>query len=354
MKNRLALLLSCFLILALVSCSNNPTPATSTAGQPAATTAAAADPLPSWNDGPAKRAILDFVKTTTDKSNPKFVAPEDRIATFDQDGTTWVEHPIYSQVLFAFDRVAEMAPQNPEWKTRMPFKAIVTGDKEAIEKFTLKDIEVIAMTTHTGMTAEAFTPLVTDWMAKARHPKFDKPYPQMVYQPMLEVMKYLRDNGYRTYIVTGGGQDFVRAYAQTVYGIPPEQIVGSAVDTQYAYTKEGQGILMRDPKLLLNNNGAGKAEDIYLFIGKHPKAAFGNTDGDRQMLEYTQASGGASLEMLVLHDDATREFAYGPAQGLPDTKVGTFPQSLYDEAKDKGWTVISMKNDWKRIFGWEK
>ena len=336
------------LIVILAGCTNNPTPSTPTAGQPAATIAA--DPLPSWNDGPAKQAILDFVKTTTDKSNPKFVVPEDRIATFDQDGTTWVEQPIYSQVLFAFDRVAEMAPQHPEWKTKMPFKAIVTGDKEAMGKFTLKDIEVIAMATHTGMTAEAFTPLVTDWMAKAKHPRFDKPYPQMVYQPMLEVMKYLRDNGYRTYIVTGGGQDFVRAYSQPVYGIPPEQIIGSALDTQYAYNKEGQGILMRDPKLLLNNNGAGKAEDIYLFIGKHPKAAFGNTDGDRQMLEYTQANGGASLEMLVLHDDATREYAYGPAQGLPDTKIGTFPQRLYDEAKAKGWTVISMKNDWKQIF----
>ncbi len=336
------------LIVILAGCTNNPTPSTPTAGQPAATIAA--DPLPSWNGGPAKQAILDFVKTTTDKSNPKFVVPEDRIATFDQDGTTWVEQPIYSQVLFAFDRVAEMAPQHPEWKTKMPFKAIVTGDKEAMGKFTLKDIEVIAMATHTGMTAEAFTPLVTDWMAKAKHPRFDKPYPQMVYQPMLEVMKYLRDNGYKTYIVTGGGQDFVRAYSQTVYGIPPEQIIGSALDTQYAYNKEGQGILMRDPKLLLNNNGAGKAEDIYLFIGKHPKAAFGNTDGDRQMLEYTQANGGASLEMLVLHDDATREYAYGPAQGLPDTKIGTFPQRLYDEAKAKGWTVISMKNDWKQIF----
>jgi hypothetical protein len=236
----------------------------------------------------------------------------------------------------------------------MPFKALLTGDKEAIAKFTLKDIEVIAMATHTGMAAEAFGPIVKDWMATAKHPRFDKPYPQMVYQPMVEVMKYLRDNGYRTYIVTGGGQDFVRSYAQQVYGIPPEQIVGSALDTQHQYNKEGQGILMRDPKLLLNNNGAGKAEDIYLFIGKHPKAAFGNTDGDRQMLEYTQASGGASLEMLVLHDDDTREYAYGPAQGLPDTKVGTFPQSLYDEAKAKGWIVISMKNDWKQIFAWDK
>jgi len=310
--------------------------------------------LPSWNDGPAKQAILDFVKTTTDKTNPKFIAPEDRIATFDQDGTTWVEQPMYSQVLFALDRVGEMAPQHPEWKTKMPFKAIVTGDKEAMSKFSMKDIELVFATTSTGMTTEAFQTITQDWMAKAKHPKFDKPYPQMVYQPMLEVMKYLRDNGYRTYIVTGGGQGFVRSYAQTVYGIPPEQIVGSALDTKYQYNKEGQGVLLREPKLLLNNNNAGKAEDIYLFIGKRPHAAFGNTAGDQQMLEYTQAGGGANLEMLVLHDDVAREFAYGPATGLPDTKVGTFSQALYDEAKAKGWTVISMKNDWKQIFAWEK
>jgi len=355
MKPRTILLSSLLsLSLILAGCTNNPSHTAPAAGQPAATTAAVADPLPSWNDGPAKQAILDFVKTTTDKTNPKFVPPEERIATFDQDGTTWVEHPIYSQVLFAFDRVAEMAPQHPEWKTKMPFKAVVTGDKEAMAKFTMKDIEALFAVTSTGMTEEEFPPIVKAWMAKAKHPKFDRPYPQMVYQPMLEVMKYLRDNGYRTYIVTGGGQDFVRSYAQPVYGIPPEQIIGSALDTKYQYNHEGQGILMRDPKLLLNNNNVGKAEDIYLFIGRHPKAAFGNTEGDRQMLEYTQAGGEPSLEMLVLHDDATREFAYGPAQGLPDTKVGAFSQALYDEAKAKGWTVISMKNDWKQIFAWEK
>jgi haloacid dehalogenase-like hydrolase len=353
MKTRLALLSSLFVVLVFAGCSNNPTPAAPAAGQPAATTAAA-DPLPSWNDGPAKQAILDFVKTTTDKTSPKFVAPEDRIATFDQDGTTWVEQPMYSQVLFALDRVGEMAPEHPEWKTKMPFKAIVTGDKEAMAKFNLKDLEAILAVTSTGMTAEEFPPIVKDWMAKAKHPKFDRPYQEMVYQPMLEVMKYLRDNGYRTYIVTGGGQAFVRSYAQPVYGIPPEQIIGSALDTSYQYNKEGQGVLMRDPKLLLNNNNGGKAEDIYLFIGKHPKAAFGNSTGDQQMLEYTQADGGASLEMLVLHDDATREFAYGPAQGLPESKVGTFTQGLYNEAKTKGWTVISMKNDWKQIFSWQK
>ena len=190
------------------------------------------DPLPSWNDGPAKKAILDFVKTTTDKNNSKFVPPEERIATFDQDGTTWVSHPIYSQVLFTFDRVVALAPQHPEWKTTQPFQAVLTGDKEAMAKFTLKDIEALVFATHTGMTTEAFQSIVKDWMAKAKHPRFDKPYSQMVYQPMLEVMSYLRDNGYKTYIVTGGGQDFVRAYAQQVYGIPPEQMIGSALDDQ--------------------------------------------------------------------------------------------------------------------------
>ena len=311
------------------------------------------DHLPSWNDGPAKNAIVNFVKTTTDKSNSQFVQPEDRIAAFDQDGTLWVEHPIYSQILFAFDRVGELAPQHPDWKTTPPFNAILTGDKEAMAKFTLKDIEVIAMATHTGMTPEVFQTIVQGWWAKAKHPRWDKPYAQMVYQPMLEVMKYLRDNGYRTYIVTGGGQDFVRVYAQQVYGVSPEQVIGSALDLQYEYNKDGQGILMRDPKLLLNNNGVGKAEDIYLFLGKRPHAAFGNSTGDQQMLEYTQGVGGASLGMLVLHDDATREFAYGPAQGLPDSKIGTFTQALYDEAKTQGWSVISMKNDWKRIFAFE-
>ena len=336
-----------FLILIIDGCSR--TPAASTPPTGSAVSAAGADALPSWNDGSAKKAIIDFVKTTTDKSNPKFVPPEDRIATFDQDGTTWVSHPIYSQVLFAFDRLAALSPQHPEWKAKQPFKAVVTGDKEAMAKFTLKDIEDIVLATHTGMTTEAFQSIVKDWIAMAKHPRFDKPYSQMVYQPMLEVMRYLRDNSYKTYIVTGGGQDFVRAYAQQVYGIPPEQIIGSALTTKYEY-KDGQGILMREPKLLLDNDFAGKPEDIYLFLGRQPKAAFGNSTGDRQMLEYTQAGGGASLEMLVLHDDAVREYAYGPAQGLPDSKVGTFPQTLYDEAKAKGWTVISMKSDWKQVF----
>ena len=334
-------------VLFFASCSTAPTGSIPYSG--IAASAAEPDPLPSWNDGTAKKAILNFVKTTTDKSNRQFVPPEERIATFDQDGTTWVSHPIYSQVLFTFDRVAALAPQHPEWKTKQPFQAVVTGDKDAIAKFTLKDIEALVFATHTGMTTDAFQAIVKDWMARAKHPRFHKPYSQMVYQPMLEVMHYLRANGYKTYIVTGGGQAFVRAYAQQVYGIPPEQVIGSALSTKYEYD-DGVGVLMREPKLLLDNDLAGKPEDIYLFLGRHPKAAFGNSSGDRQMLEYTQAAGGVTLSMLVLHDDAVREYAYGPAKGLPDTKVGTFPQTLFDEAKAKGWVVISMKNDWNRIF----
>jgi phosphoserine phosphatase len=306
--------------------------------------------LPSWNDGPAKQAITQFVRATTDKSSPQFVPPEDRVATFDQDGTTWVSHPMYTELVFALDRVAELAPQHPEWKTTPPFSSVIAHDREAMAKFTMKDLEAILMATHSGMTPEAFQSVVHQWLMTSADPRFHRNYTDLVYQPMLEVMRYLRDNGYKTYIVTGGGQDFVRTYAQQVYGIPPEQIIGSAVDTQYTYDKAGQGVLLKEPKLLLNNDFAGKPEDIYLFLGKRPTAAFGNSTGDRQMLEYTQAGAGARLMMLVLHDDAAREYAYGPAQGLPDTKIGTFPQSLYDEAKAKGWTVISMKNDWNRIF----
>jgi hypothetical protein len=201
---------------------------------------------------------------------------------------------------------------------------------------------------------EEFKAEVAKWIAAAKHPRWDRLYTELTYQPMLELMRYLRDSGYKTYIVTGGGQDFVRAYAERVYGIPPEQVVGTAGGTKYGYAKDGRPILTKEPKLLLNDNNAGKPEGIHLMIGRRPYAAFGNSTGDRQMLEYTKAGEGLRLAMLVLHDDARREFAYGPAEGLPDTKVGTFTQALYDEAKKKGWIVISMKNDWKRIFAFEK
>ncbi len=312
------------------------------------------DPLPSWNEGPSKQAIIRFVQATTDKSAPNYVAPEDRIATFDQDGTTWVEHPIYTQVMFALDQVLEHASKHPEWKEKMPFKAVISHDRAVMEKFTTKDLEQIVFATHTGMTTDVFQVAVKEWIAKAKDPRWKRPYTDLVYEPMLEVMRYLRDNGYKTYIVTGGGQDFVRAYSEQVYGISLEQVIGSAVETLFSYAKDGKGILMRSPKLLLNDNFSGKPENIYLFTGRHPQAAFGNSTGDRQMLEYTQGSGKAALMMLVLHDDAEREYAYGPAEGLPQTKVGAFTQELYDEAKTKEWFVISMKKDWKIIFPFEK
>jgi len=288
---------------------------------------AESDALPSWNDGPAKQAILEFVRVTTDPASPSYVAPGHRIATFDQDGTLWVEHPMYTQVMFALDRVVALAPEHREWKTTEPFKSVLAGDQAAMARFTMKDLEAILLATHTGMSVEAFRAIVKDWIAKATDPRWHRHYTELVYQPMLEVMRYLRANGYKTYIVTGGGQDFVRAYSERVYGVPTEQIVGSALDTKFVHNKADQGILMRPPLLLLNNNFSGKPEDIYLFIGRRPQAAFGNSTGDREMLEYSQGTGNGALMMLVLHDDAKREYAYGPAAGLPDIKVGTFSDS---------------------------
>jgi phosphoserine phosphatase len=311
------------------------------------------DPLPSWNDGPAKKAIVDFVQATTDKASPKFVAPEARIATFDQDGTLWVEHPMYSQVLYCLDRVPAVVKAKPELAQVEPFKTVLTGNREAIAKLPMRDLEKILVATLTGMSVEEFKAEVKKWLDAAKDPRWKRPYTDLTYLPMQEVLKYLRANGYKTYIVTGGGQDFVRVYAEDVYGIPPEQVVGTAAGTKYGYTKDGKPFLTKEPKLLLNDNGPGKAEGIHLMIGRRPYAAFGNSTGDRQMLEYTGAGDGARLMMLVLHDDATREYAYGPAQGLAPSKVGTFTQALWDEAKKKGWTVISMKNDWKRIFTFE-
>jgi hypothetical protein len=307
------------------------------------------DALPSWNDGAAKQAILDLIAATTTEGGADFVAPGDRVATFDQDGTTWVSHPLYAQGLFALDRLVAMAPEHPEWKEAMPFKAVLDGDHAAMAKFSEKDwMEVVAVT-HAGMSTADFEALVAAWLPKSMNPELKKPVTDLVYQPMLEVMDYLRANGFRTYIVTGGGQEFVRVYAEDVYGVPPEQVVGSSILTKYEM-QDGEPVLMREPKPFFIDDGPGKAIGINLFIGKRPQIAFGNSDGDREMLEWTTAGEGRRLGLLVLHDDAEREFAYGPANGLPDTSVGTFSQSLMDEAKERGWTVISMKNDWKTIF----
>jgi phosphoglycolate phosphatase-like HAD superfamily hydrolase len=317
------------------------------------TVARADDPLASWNDGPAKQAIEEFVKATTTQGSPKFVPPEQRIATFDQDGTLWVEHPMYSQVMYCMDRVGALAKEKPELKKVEPFKTVLSGDREAIAKLPMAQLEKILAATLTGMSTDEFQAEVKQWLAEAKDPRWKKLYTELTYLPMQEVLKYLRANGYKTYIVTGGGQDFVRVYAEQTYGITPEQVVGTMGGTKYGYGKDGKPFLTKEPKMLLNDNNAGKPEGIHLMIGRRPYAAFGNSTGDKQMLEYTKAGDGARLSMIVLHDDAEREYAYGPAQGLPDTKVGTFTQALYDEAKKQGWTVISMKNDWKRVFAFE-
>jgi len=315
---------------------------------------ASAEALASWNDGPAKEAILEFVKATTEKSSPKFVPPEERIATFDQDGTLWVEHPVYGQMLYCLDRVPALVAEKPELKDVEPFKTVMSGDREAIARLPTADLEKIIVATLTGMTTDEFSAQVTKWLSTAKDPRWKKPYTELTYLPMTELLSFLREHGYKTFIVTGFGQDFVRVYSQKVYGIPPDQVVGSALATEYGYAKDGSPQLIKMPKLMLNDNNAGKPEGIHLMIGQRPYAAFGNSTGDQQMLEYAGAGEGARLSMLVLHDDATREYAYGPATGLPDTKIGALTQALYDEAKQQGWTVISMKNDWKKIFAFDK
>jgi len=315
--------------------------------------ATSSDALPSWNDGPARQAIIDFVRATTDQASPKFVAPGERIATFDQDGTLWVEHPMYSQVIYCLDRVPAVVAKKPELRNVGPFKTVLSGNREAMAKLTMKDLEIILAATLTGMSVDEFNAEVKKWIETAKDPRWKRPYTELVYQPMIEVLRYLRDNGYKTYIVTGGGQDFVRVYSERVYGIPPEQVVGSMGGTKLGYDKAGKAFLTKEPKLLLNDDHAGKPEGIHLMIGRRPYAAFGNSVGDQQMLEWTGSGDGARLMMLLLHDDAKREYAYGPAQGLANSKVGTFTPALYDEAKKKSWTVISMKDDWKRIFAFE-
>ncbi len=308
------------------------------------------DPLASWNDGAPKKAIVDFVRATTTQGSATFVGPEDRIATFDQDGTLWVEHPMYTQVIYCLDRVPALVKTHPALANVEPFKTVLSGRREAIDKLTMRDLENILAATLTGMSIEQFQMEVKQWIDTATDARWKRRYTDLAYQPMLELLRYLRANGYKTYIVTGGGQDFVRVYAQEVYGIPPEQVIGTAGGLRYTYDASGKPVLTKEPKLLLNDDKAGKPEGIHLVIGRRPNAAFGNSDGDRQMLEYANAGSGSRLAMLVLHDDAEREYAYGPANGLPPTKVGTFSQALYDEARRKSWVVISMKSDWSRIF----
>lgn len=312
------------------------------------------DSLPSWNDGPTKQAIIQFVKTTTDKASPNFVPPAQRIVSFDQDGTLWVEHPMYAQVVYCLSRVPAVVKAKPELANVEPFKTVLSGDRAAMAKLSKEDLFKILAATLTGISVDEFSAEAKKWLKSARDPRWKRPYTSLTYLPMQELMKYFCESGFKTYIVTGGGQDFVRIYSESVYGVPPEQVVGTASGTSYGYDKNGKPFLTKEPKLLLNDNDAGKPEGIHLMIGRRPVAAFGNSTGDRQMLEYTTAGDGARLGMLLLHDDAEREYAYGPALGMANTKVGAFTQELYDQAQTKGWVVISMKKDWNRVLAFQK
>ncbi|WP_040439613.1 HAD family hydrolase [Roseibium aggregatum] len=304
---------------------------------------AQSDPLPSWNDGANKQAIVDFVEAVTAEGGADYVAPGDRIATFDNDGTLWVEHPMYTQFAFALDRVKAMAPDHPEWKTTQPFQAVLENDMEALGKAGEKGLLEIVAATHAGMSTEAFEKTVTDWIATTKHPKFDKPYTELVYQPMLDLLAYLRANDFKTFIVSGGGIEFMRPWTEKVYGIPPEQVVGSSIVTEYKVI-DGVPTLMRTPKVAFIDDKDGKPVGILSHIGKRPLAAFGNSDGDYQMLQYTTAGSGKRLGMIVHHDDADREYAYDR-----DTHFGTLNKGL-DDASKEGWHIISMKDDWKQIF----
>ena len=310
----------------------------------------AADPLPSWNDGPAKKSILAFVARVTTAGSPDFVPVPERIATFDNDGTLWCEQPAPVQLFFVIDRVKALGPQHPEWKTQEPFASLLKGDLKAAIAGSERALLELIMATHTGMTTVEFEQIVKDWIATAKHPKTGKLYTDLVYQPMIELLAYLRANGFKTFIVSGGGIDFMRPWAEAVYGIPPEQVIGSSVKTKFEI-RDGKPVLVRLAEPNFVDDKAGKPVGINQHIGRRPIMAFGNSVGDQQMLQYTQGGNGRRFELLVLHDDAAREYAYGPARGLPSANLGgAFTPELDDYAKTNGWTVVSMKDDWTQVF----
>jgi hypothetical protein len=314
------------------------------------TLARAADPLPSWNDGKAKQSIIDFVEKVTKPGSPDFIPVPERIAVYDNDGTLWSEQPVPVQFYFVADRVKTLAPQHPEWKDKEPFASLLRGDvKAALESSGDHGLMELFMATHTGMTTDEFAQQVKDWIATAKHPTTGKRFVDMTYQPMLEVLAYLRANDFKNFIVSGGGIEFMRVWTEAAYGIPPEQVIGSSMKTKFEL-RDGKAVLVRLPALNFNDDKADKPVGINQHIGRRPIAAFGNSVGDQQMLEYAQGGSGARFELLVLHDDAAREFAYGPARGLPDVKYGFFTSALEDHAKKDGWTVVSMKDDWKTVF----
>lgn len=302
-----------------------------------------ADPLPSWSEGKAKQSIISFVAKVTQEGSSDFVAPAERIATFDNDGTLWAEQPVYFQLFFAVDRVKALAAQHPEWQTQEPFASLLKGDMKAALAGGEKAILDIVMATHAGMTTEEFEQTVKEWLSTAKHPITKRPYTEMVYQPMLEVLTYLRANGFKTYIVSGGGIEFMRPWTEAVYGIPPEQVVGSSIKTQFEM-REGQPVLVRLPELNFIDDKEGKPVGINSYIGRRPIAAFGNSDGDLQMLQWTTAGAGPRFALYVHHTDAEREWAYDRK-----SSIGKLDKGL-DEAQAKGWTVVDMKQDWKAIY----
>jgi phosphoserine phosphatase len=308
--------------------------------------ASGTDPLPSWNDGPARRSIVEFVRRTTTAGSPDFVPMAERIATFDNDGCLWAEQPMYFQAAFIFDRIKALAPRHPEWTDKEPFASVLKGDAKGALAGGEHALLELAMATHAGTTTEEFEAVVKDWLATAKHPRFQRPYTECVYQPMLELLDFLRAHGFKTYIVSGGGIEFMRPWTERVYGIPPEQVVGSSIKTRFEL-RDGRPVLVRLPELNFVDDKAGKPVGIQQHIGRRPIAAFGNSDGDLQMLQWTAAGPGPRFCLYVRHDDAVREWAYDRA-----SSIGRLDRGL-DEAKARGWTVVSMKDDWKRIFPFE-
>lgn len=308
-----------------------------------ATNVFAEEVLLSWNEGPARQSIITFVEHVADPKSESYVKPEERIAVFDNDGTLWAEQPIYFQLAFVTERIKELAPSNPEWKTQQPYKAILENDKEALAASGYEGLMKLLMTTHAGMTQAEFQQIVTEWLATAKHPRFDRPYTEIIYQPMLELLTYLRANGFKTYIVSGGGIEFMRTWTEKVYSIPPEQVVGSSIKSEFEM-REGKPVLVRKPEINFINDKEGKPVGINGHIGRRPIAAFGNSDGDLQMLQWTSAGDGPSLMVLVHHTDAKREWAYDK-----DSHIGCLDKALI-EANKNGWTVVDMKHDWNVIF----
>jgi len=305
--------------------------------------AAQDDPLASWNDGSTKQSIVAFVAAVTRAGGPEYVPPAERIAVFDNDGTLWAEHPMYFQMAFAFDRAKALALQHPEWKDRQPFKAVLENDMAALAAAGEKGVVELTMATHAGVTTAEFENIVRDWFASATHPRFKRPYQELVYRPMTELLTYLRANGFKTYIVSGGGIEFMRPFTEKAYGIPPEQVVGSSIHMKFEM-RDGKPVLMRLAEVDFIDDGEGKPIGIHKFIGRRPIAAFGNSDGDLEMLQWTVAGDGRRLALLVHHTDAEREYAYDRS-----SSVGRLDRAL-DEAEQRGWTIVDMKRDWKAVF----